>query len=62
MGRSVRCAARMPPPRDRDSRLMKPPGIVAAHSIGSSKVHSEREESRPGPGPTVGVRGIIVSP
>ena len=63
MGRSVRRAARIAASDGRDSRLMKPPGILPAAYIRSSKSTVSGKKSRPGRGSDrLAVPSTMVSP
>ena len=63
MGRSVRRAARMAASDGRASRLMKPPGILPAAYIRSSKSTVSGKKSRPGRGSDrLAVPSTMVSP
>ena len=63
MGRSVSRAARMAASEGRASRLMKPPGILPAAYMRSSKSIVSGKKSRPGRGSArLAVPSTIVSP
>src|SRR5512141_2333704 len=63
MGRSVRRAARMAASDGRDSRLMKPPGILPAAYMRSSNSTVSGKKSRPGLGSErLAVPSSMVSP